>query len=251
MMIWKDYLFVARAAALDVYGPLSGSPSWSNSWQTITSDSLWHPMLVSFNDNKLYGGAGKFVFSLDEASGSTFAPGTASTYTWTAQALDLPPNYRIKSLEELGNNLMCGTWMGSAIDDFEVADIFPWDRSSSSFGSPIKLKENGANALLTVNNLLYIFAGIGGTIYISNSTLARYVITKVEYFSVCRETGQIVLMEWAYGLLYARRTGIFSRLNILSVRVLMVLQALSLLVRLLLLLVTNLLSVGRTALVTA
>jgi hypothetical protein len=178
MMIWKDYLFVARAAALDVYGPLSGSPSWSNSWQTITSDSLWHPMLVSFNDNKLYGGAGKFVFSLDEASGSTFAPGTASTYTWTAQALDLPPNYRIKSLEELGNNLMCGTWMGSAIDDFEVADIFPWDRSSSSFGSPIKLKENGANALLTVNNLLYIFAGIGGKIYISNgadATLAAQI----------------------------------------------------------------------------
>ena len=170
MAIWKDYLFVARDAYLDVYGPLSSSPSWSNSWSAITlvSDSLWHPMLVSKNDNKLYIGAGRYIASLDEITAATFLPGTSNTYTAISQALDLPPNYRIKCLEELGNNLMIGTWMGTNIYDFKIADIFPWDRSLVSFGQPIQMVENGVNAMLNAGNYLIVMAGIGGAIYRSD-----------------------------------------------------------------------------------
>lgn len=175
MMIWKDYLFVARATALDVYGPLSGGAAWSNSWKTIDSDTLWHPMIVSFNDNKLYGGAGRYIFSLDEVSGQTFAPGNSATYTYTQQALDLPPNYRIKCLAELGNNLMIGTWMGTNVYDLKVADVFSWDRSAISFGAPMNLPENGVHAMLNHNSTLYILAGIGGRVYSSNGVQATVI----------------------------------------------------------------------------
>lgn len=168
LAIWKDYLFVPRSTAIDVYGPLAGAPAWSNSWKTIDADILWHPMLVSFNDSMLYGGAGRYVFSLDEVTAATFAPGTAASFSWTQQALDLPVNYRIKSIAELGNNLMLGTWMGTNIYDFKVADIFPWDRSAVSFGSPLIMKENGANAMLNIDNQLYIQAGIDGKLFLSN-----------------------------------------------------------------------------------
>lgn len=175
LAIWKDYLFVPRASSIDVYGPLSASPSWTNNWKKIDCDSLWHPLIVSKNDNKLYGGAGKYVFSIDENTGQTFAPGTSASYTFTQQALDLPPNYRIKCLEELGNNLMIGTWMGTNVYNFRVADIFPWDRSSSSFGQPITINENGVNAMININSILYLSAGIDGGIYSCNGVQANAI----------------------------------------------------------------------------
>ena len=165
LAIWKDYLFVARNGYLDVYGSLTSGLTWTNNWKAIDSDALWHPMINSKNDNKLYGGADKYVFSLDEASGQTYAPATAASYTWTSQALDLPSSYRVKCLAELGDYLMIGTWQGTNIYDLEIADIFPWDRSSSSFIKPVQLNENGINAMLTIGNVLYVLAGIGGTIY--------------------------------------------------------------------------------------
>lgn len=179
LAIWKNYLIVARDAFLDVCGDGTATgianANWTNSWKAIDSDVLWHPMLVSKNDNKLYGGAGRYVFSLDEVTGQTFAPGTAATYTFTSQALDLPPNYRIKCVEELGNNLMCGTWMGTNVYDLKVADIFPWDRSAVSFGQPVTLTEHGVSAMLNTGNSLIVLAGIGGTVYRSDGVNATPV----------------------------------------------------------------------------
>jgi len=171
LAIWKNYLFVAHDTKLDVCGDGTATgivnANWTQDWTTaaLVSDVLWHPMLVSKNDNKLYIGAGRYVVSLDEVSGQTFAPATAATYTLTEQALDLPPNYRIKCLEELGNNLMCGTWQGTNVYDLRIADIFPWDRSSPSFGQPVTLNEFGIHGMLNVGNQLIVLAGIGGTIY--------------------------------------------------------------------------------------
>lgn len=165
LAIWKGYLFVAETTTIDVYGPLASSPAWTNDWKTIDSDALWHPLLVSKNDGKLYGGAGRYIFSLDEVSGQTFDPATSSTYTYTQQALDLPPNYRVKCLAELGNNLMIGTWQGTNVYDLRIADIFPWDRSSTSFGQPIEMAEHGVHAMLNAGNYLVVLAGVGGTIF--------------------------------------------------------------------------------------
>lgn len=169
MIIWKNYLFVCRDAYIDVCGDGTATgitnANWTNGWKAIDSDVLWHPMIVSKNDNKIYGGAGKYVFSLDENSGQTFAPGTADTFTFTSQALDLPPDYRIKCLEELGSNLMIGTWQGANIYDIRVADIFVWDRASVSFGQPIILSDYGVHAMKNMGNSLVVLAGINGTVF--------------------------------------------------------------------------------------
>ena len=174
LAIWKNYLIVARDAFLDVCGDGTATgianANWTNSWKAIDSDVLWHPMLVSKNDNMLYGGAGKYVFSLEELT--TFVPATAASFTFTAQALDLPPNYRIKCIEELGNNLMCGTWQGTNVYDLRIADIFPWDRSAVSFGQPITLNEFGVHAMLNTGNSLIVLAGIDGQVYICDGVSA-------------------------------------------------------------------------------
>ena len=164
LMVKWGYVFVCEDTTIDVM-KISDS-SWTNNWQTIDTDSLWHPMLVSKNDGKIYGGAGQYVFSIYQLT--TFVPGTAATYEFTQQALDLPDNYRIKCLAELGNNLMIGTWIGTNIYDFKVADIFPWDRSKPSYNQPIQIAENGVNAMINIKNQLFVLAGINGGVYRSD-----------------------------------------------------------------------------------
>lgn len=167
LAIWKNYLFVARDTNLDVCGDGTAtgitSGNWTLGWKTIDSDVLWHPMITSKNDSNLYGGAGRYVYSLEELT--TFAPGTPATYTYTQQALDLPASYRIKCLAELGNNLMCGTWQGTNVYDIRIADIFPWDRSSVSFGQPIEIADYGVHAMLNIGNSLIVLAGTQGTVF--------------------------------------------------------------------------------------
>ena len=176
LAIFKNYLVVARDAYLDVCGDGTATgitnANWTNSWQVIDSDTLWHPMIVSKLDGKLYGGAGRYVFSLEELT--TFVPGTGDTFTYTQQALDLPSRYRIKCLDELGNNIMLGTWQGSTTPT-RVADIFPWDASSATFGQPITMEENGVHAIKNINQTLYILAGTEGRIYSSQGLVANLI----------------------------------------------------------------------------
>ena len=180
LAIWKNYLFVARDTNLDVCGDGTSSgitsSNWTLGWKTIDSDILWHPLFTSRNDAKLYGGAGRYVFSLDE--NTTFAPGTGASYTWTAQALDLPSSYRIKCIEELGNNLLLGTWQGSNIYDIRLADIFPWDRASVSFGQPIHIEDYGVHAMRNVDNSIIVLAGINGTVRKTDGVNA-YIIGQI------------------------------------------------------------------------
>lgn len=174
LQIWNNYLFVARDTKLDVCGDGTSTgitaANWTLDWKTIDSDTLWHPMLTSKNDGKLYGGAGIYVFSLERLG--TFAPGTSTTYTWTQQALDLPSDYRIKCIAELGNNLMLGTWQGTNIYDIRIADIFPWDRSSPSFSQPVSMAEFGVHAMINIGYSLVVLAGINGTIFRCDGTNA-------------------------------------------------------------------------------
>lgn len=164
-------------AAVNTSGSQSGThtySAWENGWQTIDADTEFHPMIVG-QDDYVYGGAGRYVFSIKETSGSTFDPNSSSTYTFTSRALDLPANYRIKCLAEQGKELAIGTWMGSNIYEFKVADIFYWDRVSDTFRLPIQLSEHGVNALWSKNGLLYILAGIEGKVYVSNSVQASFI----------------------------------------------------------------------------
>lgn len=172
MIVWKQYLLVFRASTIDVYGKLGSSPSWTTSWQTIDSDLNWHPSLTG-QDDIVYGGAGRYIFSIQEVSGQTFNPSNSATYTYTQQALDLPSDHKVRCLAELGSNLMIGTWVGSNIYDFKIATIFPWDRVSDSFNLPIQMSENGIQAMKTIGNLIYFFAGIEGKCFVTDGSSVR------------------------------------------------------------------------------
>lgn len=168
LAVWKSHVFVARDTKLDVL-KISDN-TWYNDWQTLTSDILFHPMLVA-QDDFLYIGCGNVIASVAD----DFAAGTPPTGTFTSSALDLPSHYRIKCLAELGNKIFIGTWVASGTK--KIADIFPWDPSEDTFNLPLRLAENGINQIINYSNNLYINAGLYGTLYKSNG----YQVVPLKY----------------------------------------------------------------------
>jgi len=176
LIVRWGYVFVFCDTTIDVM-KISDS-TWTDDWQTIGTDSLWHPAFVSKNDGKIYFGCGRYVGSIEQLS--TFVPGTPATYTVTLgtsanNALDLPSAYRIKCIEELGNDLRMGTWQGTNVYDVREAVMFSWDRSSVSFGQPVVIPEYGVHAMKNVGNSLIVLAGTTGTIYRSDGVNATII----------------------------------------------------------------------------
>lgn len=148
---------------------------WTLSWQTITSDTKYHPCIAT-NDDQFHIGAGRYIAKLRELDGQTFAPGSSGTYEFSGTYLDLPAGVRVKCLEELGDLLMIGTWRGSNIYDFESADIYPWDKAAPYFEKPVRLNDNGVHAMCVENNLLYAIVGTKGRMIRTNGFSAEDVL---------------------------------------------------------------------------
>lgn len=196
LKVWKDHIIVAHNTALSAYGPLNttlnpSTPLWSTSFISLIANNEPNNWIATYNpiitgqDDILYVGDGRYVDSLQEVSGQNFTAGTASTFTWGTAALDLPENYRIKNFSELGVNLFAGTWRGTTADkpQTQIADIFPWDRTSDSFNLPIRLVLNGINWQINIGNLIYFQAGMEGKIYVTNGQTVKFITQVPEHLT--------------------------------------------------------------------
>ncbi len=170
--IWKDYLIVVGTSSLDAYGPLSGSPSWTNNFfgSSLTlSVGLFFPIFRSLDDS-LYIGNGKYVSRLAELT--TFAPGTAATFTATQKAITLADNYQVSAIRELGENLMIGT---TYLNSNTLADVFPYSRLTLTLGLPIRIVEGGVRAMYNLGNRLYVLAGTTGKMFLTDTVSATQI----------------------------------------------------------------------------
>jgi hypothetical protein len=167
IFFWKGYLFKTRGANLDYY---SGG-SWTNGWQTTLTGTTQHAGLVG-RDDVLYMCNGTTVASIIENAGSTFAPGTAASYTFNTAALTLPSFDLAFSMEEQGFNLLIGGTQDT---------IYVWDRQAPTFNNRIFLAERFVGKMVKANTNVYIFTGGlsvngnpngRGRIYVTNGSQA-------------------------------------------------------------------------------
>ena len=149
--VFNDYLYYAQNAQLGRYGALSGAPAFTDNYQTLDSDLLFHPCKVFLN--KLCVGHLRKIGTLDSSS------------VWTDAAITLPIGWKIKSLEVRGDFLYIGAWKGTAITDYEVGALFTWDGTSTTWNSVEFINESGVNALFNQNDTLYCAAGTRGNLY--------------------------------------------------------------------------------------
>ena len=154
MEIFNDYLYYTQDTQLGRYGALSGSPSFTDNYQTGLTDTSAHnfaPMKVFLN--KLCVGHGRTISTLDDSA------------TWVASAITLPIGWVIKSMEVRGDFLYIGCFKGTSVTDYEEGALFTWDGTSSTWNSAEFINESGVNALINQNDTIYAFAGTRGNIY--------------------------------------------------------------------------------------
>lgn len=184
---YNNYLYVATNTDVSRYGPLTSSPSLSNTvWtgstlgtQTAMQNTTYpsirgsgtlpnHVMHVHV-DGQLYMCDFDSGTSTDTTRGKGLIHaiqtkyGTAEGDTNNGSAynvLDLPPGYMPTCLESYGNSLVIGAIQGSngTIGQGKAA-LFFWDTYSPSFYAQVELSDFLVTALRNVNGQLYVFSG--------------------------------------------------------------------------------------------
>lgn len=120
--------------------------------------------------------------SIDMATGAvgvqyfnTFYPassGGSATLTFTPERLNLPFFETSTSIAELGDLVIIGT---------KSNILYPWNQVDPLPGDLIPLPENGTSSMITVNNMVYVFAGNKGNVYITNGSTASLVLSVPDY----------------------------------------------------------------------
>lgn len=192
--LWRGYLFIAGDSKIDVWNGNNDS-DWVG-WKSIDTDVDYHPMWMGERDGSLYIGCGRYVALLSETSGQVFSPANSATYSWNSQALDIPPDFKIRSMEEIGNYLLLGCWRVSSDGKHSpVAIIYPWNyilRPSSHEG-PISFRRfKGVSAMLNINNTVYSWVGPRGEIFYYNGSKLVKLKKIPDYATDVVEPGAVV-----------------------------------------------------------
>lgn len=127
--------------------------TWSNA---ITAGGTIKPSIIA-QDDKVYIGSGNKIDSI--AEDTDFDPNTGATYTVTKAAVDLPEGENCHTILEMGDFL----WLVCK------HKIYPWDKSSDSFNSPVVFNKE-INQAIVFNNTMYVQAGIKGEWYVTRGT---------------------------------------------------------------------------------
>ena len=139
------------------------------------------------------------VDSLSTVSGQTFDPTNQNTYTWTPKALLISSNDESTCIAQATIQGGITLFIGGLSNI-----LYNWTPSNNTdVPSPLFLAENFTQNLLTVNNLVYIFAGSKGNIYVTNGSSVTTVLTVPDYVANSQGGNQDPFYIWG-GVMYLR-----------------------------------------------
>ena len=191
-VVWdNNYTLVSYTQSGVGYIGVINNTGIGNQWNPALIGSLtgtYAIKLLMGQDGFCYFTNGQFIGRITNISTDLITGIT--TVTSTSNALDLKRGVYAVSMAELGANLLIGTQKGGSYSvkgNFNFANIYPWDRTSASFRLPVRLNENGVNAMISKDNQVYVSAGINGAIYVTDGT--NYQKIKEIPFSRIRKFG--------------------------------------------------------------
>lgn len=162
------------------------SPGGSTATATTTGTMYWIQYALgagTIGTFQVYAGqsGGSALDITTGASGTqyftTYYPTSAggeATMTFTPERLNLPFFEVSQSIAELGDLVIIGC-KGNV--------LYPWNQIDPTPSDLIPLPENNAVNLLTVNNMVYVFAGQKGNIYVTNGSTASLVFSVPDYMA--------------------------------------------------------------------
>lgn len=155
MEIFDDYLYYTQNTQLGRYGPLSGSPTFTDNYKTglnDTSTTKFAP-IKAFRGGLAVGHGNKLAF-LDDS------------LVWVLVTLTLPAGLQIRTLDVVDEFLVIGTWRGTAITDNEEGRLYFWDGTSTTYNYFVSCP-GGVNAVVNSKNRPLSIMGSSGEIYMN------------------------------------------------------------------------------------
>jgi hypothetical protein len=177
-ILWKNHILVASANRVDAYN--LGTKVWTKNLTGSNWTGSAHYMHIGADD-RVYIADGNLLARISEVDGQTFDAANSGTYSASNNVLDLPSNESITSIVTLGVDLVLGT---------NNSKLYRWDRVSSSFYNPLRVEAGSIDAMVVLNNLIYIFPSgtttNWGKIYVSDGNsiekiaeIPRYLVGEI------------------------------------------------------------------------
>lgn len=199
---FDNYVFVA---ADNLY--YKGLAALGTAWGTFKSINSGFPhSSVLTPSDLLILCDGSQLDTLMANPGFSFDPTNAATYTWTPGAVLLPSTDIANTIALIGNGSAATGGTGGATNVLVGGQqniIYPWAPGTAFFQPVIFVSENYIQQMVTVNNLVYIFAGSKGNIYITNGSSLTSVISVPDYIANSTGTNQDPFFIWG-GAMYLR-----------------------------------------------
>lgn len=138
--------------------------------------------------------------------GFSFDPTNTATYTWQPSAVLLPVTDIANTIALIGNGSAATGGTGGATNVLVgglTNIIYPWAPGTSFFQPVVFVSESYIQQMVTVNNLVYVFAGSKGNIYITNGSSLTSVISLPDYVANSTGADQDPFFIWG-GAMYLR-----------------------------------------------
>lgn len=187
------------------YKPISNLAAAWTAVSGAASNTIngYHYSLLG-HDSVVYMCDGSYINTLTVVPGQTYDPSNSATFTYSAKALALPLNEAATRLAEIAVGSGTQILIGGL---FNV--IYPWDKLSPFYGPLIYMPENYTQNMLTVNNLVFVFAGSKGNVYLTNGSSLTTVLTVPDYIANNTGTNNDPYFIWG-GAMYLRGRVWFS-----------------------------------------
>lgn len=158
MAIYGDYLYYTQNSQIGRYGALSGTPSFTDNWQTSLSAGQFKPCKAFAN--LLLVGHGRYV-------------GTFDGSTWTAQKLTLPSGFYVRAIDVRGEYAVIAANNANSVTRATRGILFYWDGVSSSYNFFTEVTEGGINAIKASQDSVWVFAGNQGNLYLDTGRVTK------------------------------------------------------------------------------
>lgn len=164
--IFDDYLYYVQDTQVGRYGPLSGTPAFTDNWATGYNDTstngfapikaflegfaVGHGNMVAWFDGSVIPTTGGTQVQEDALSRLLFAPGE------TVRAIDVVDEY-----------LVVSTLVGDSIRENETGYMYFWDGSSEKYNFYIPCENGSVHGLVNSSNRVFSIMGSTPNIYLN------------------------------------------------------------------------------------
>lgn len=178
VVYWKGYVAVIGDTTIDWYDV--SDDSCDTSWGSVLS-SGGSKRAVHASDDCLYIVSGRYIDRIEENAGQNFDPGTAGTFTVTANALDLPEGDSAIDIDDMGDELVIAS----------EKILFYWNKTDESFSVKKNLSRIISH-IVAYNNNVYVLDGYRGEWVVVQGKTAVLPFSKLPETMTDLGSGQFV-----------------------------------------------------------